>query len=98
MRRVSHDLKNKVPYCIARDDIVDTGRSLVYARDLIAERGAAKVWTCALVDKSSRREVDCPLDFVGFTTPPTSTRSSWLQRSFWRPLPLRLKLSQHLLR
>lgn len=49
------------------DDIVDTGRSLKRARELVSDAGAAKVWTCALVDKPSRREVACPLDFVGFT-------------------------------
>ena len=51
------------------DDIADTGRSLAYAKTLLEERGVSKVWTCALVDKPSRREVDCELDFVGFTVP-----------------------------
>lgn len=49
------------------DDILDTGRSLVFARSLLLEWGTAKVWTCALVDKPSRREVECSADFVGFT-------------------------------
>ena len=49
------------------DDIVDTGRSLVFARDLLAEAGAASVSTCALLDKPSRREVEIAADFVGFT-------------------------------
>ena len=51
------------------DDIVDTGRSLAQARDLLAEGGAEKVWTCALVDKPARREVDFKADFVGFSVP-----------------------------
>ena len=51
------------------DDIVDTGRSLAQARDLLAEAGAEKVWTCALVDKPARREVDFKADFVGFSVP-----------------------------
>jgi hypoxanthine phosphoribosyltransferase len=49
------------------DDIVDTGRSVAYARALLEQRDVANLWTCALVDKPSRREVDVTLDFVGFT-------------------------------
>jgi hypoxanthine phosphoribosyltransferase len=51
------------------DDIVDTGRTLRFARDLLREKGAAPVLTCALVDKPSRREVAVDPDFVGFTVP-----------------------------
>ena len=51
------------------DDIVDSGRSISYARTLLLERGAAQIWTCALLDKPSRREIDVPSDFVGFTIP-----------------------------
>lgn len=49
------------------DDIADTGRSLAFARTLVEERGAARVWTCALIDKPSRREIDFSADFIGFT-------------------------------
>jgi hypoxanthine phosphoribosyltransferase len=49
------------------DDIVDTGRSLAYAKALLLEHGAARVWTCALIDKPSRREIEFGADFVGFT-------------------------------
>lgn len=48
------------------DDIVDTGRSTAYAQALLRQRGVAELWTCALVDKPSRREVDVALDFFGF--------------------------------
>src|SRR5262245_37791785 len=51
------------------DDIVDTGRTLLYARDLLRARRAVSVLTCALVDKPSRREVSIDADFVGFTIP-----------------------------
>jgi len=51
------------------DDIVDTGRTLVFARDLLREKKAAQVFTCALIDKPSRREVTIDVDFVGFTVP-----------------------------
>ncbi|MEM7041300.1 MAG: hypoxanthine phosphoribosyltransferase [Pseudomonadota bacterium] len=48
------------------DDIVDTGLSMQYGRDLLAGRNAEKVWTCALLDKPSRRKVAIKADFVGF--------------------------------
>ena len=51
------------------DDIADTGRSLLRACELLAEAGAAKVWTCVLADKPARREVEVTPDFVGFTVP-----------------------------
>jgi hypoxanthine phosphoribosyltransferase len=51
------------------DDIVDTGRTLRYARDLLHEKKVATVLTCALVDKPSRRKVSINPDFVGFTVP-----------------------------
>lgn len=49
------------------DDIVDTGRSLLFARELFDRAGAASVVTCVLLDKPSRREVAITADFVGFT-------------------------------
>jgi hypoxanthine phosphoribosyltransferase len=49
------------------DDIVDTGRSLDFARNLLLREGAGSVRTCVLLDKPSRREVETPVDFRGFT-------------------------------
>ena len=48
------------------DDIVDTGRSLLFAKNLLQDKGAGRTWTCTLLDKPSRREVECKADFVGF--------------------------------
>ncbi len=48
------------------DDIADTGLSFTRARQLLADRGAGPIWTCALVDKPSRRRVEFAPDFVGF--------------------------------
>ena len=66
-------LTSKRPLCgrvvLLVDDIVDTGRTLIYARDLLRERKAESVFTCTLVDKPSRREVAIDPDFVGFTIP-----------------------------
>jgi hypoxanthine phosphoribosyltransferase len=48
------------------DDIVDTGRSLSFVKNLLDKRGAKRVWSCTLLDKPGRREVDCAADFIGF--------------------------------
>ena len=48
------------------DDILDTGRSLAYAKQIFVERGAAQVSSCVLLDKPARREVDVSADFTGF--------------------------------
>ena len=48
------------------DDIVDTGRTLAFAKAELLARGAAEVKVCTLLDKPSRREVDFAADFVGF--------------------------------
>ena len=53
------------------DDIQDTGRTLAFTRGLLLERGATRVWTCTLLDKPSRREVDVKAKWVGFEIPDT---------------------------
>jgi hypoxanthine phosphoribosyltransferase len=49
------------------DDIVDTGRSIAYAAAQLRQRGIGDLWTCALLDKPARPEVDVAIDFVGFS-------------------------------
>lgn len=49
------------------EDIVDTGYTLRTILDLLRFRGAASVRLCALLDKASRREVEVPIDYLGFT-------------------------------
>ena len=48
------------------EDIVDTGRTVHEVTKLLANKGAADVKTCTLLDKPSRRIVEVPVDFVGF--------------------------------
>ena len=52
------------------DDILDTGRTLAYAKDLVAARGARRIGTCVLLNKKIRRAVDIAADFVAFECPP----------------------------
>ncbi|NCC53763.1 MAG: hypoxanthine phosphoribosyltransferase, partial [Spartobacteria bacterium] len=48
------------------DDILDTGRTLTFARNHAFEKGARSVRTCVLLDKPSRRIVPIEADHVGF--------------------------------
>jgi len=51
------------------DDILETGRTLAHAKDLIAARGADKVFTCVLLDKPVERANELCADFRGFQCP-----------------------------
>jgi hypoxanthine phosphoribosyltransferase len=48
------------------EDIVDTGYTLRTILDLFRFRGARSVRLCALLDKTSAREVQVPIDYCGF--------------------------------
>lgn len=48
------------------EDIVDTGYTLRTILDLLRFRGARSVKLCALLDKATRREVEVPIDYLGF--------------------------------
>ncbi len=51
------------------EDIIDTGRTLDYLLRILEERRPASLRVCALLDKRERREVNVPVDYVGFTIP-----------------------------
>jgi len=51
------------------DDILESGNTLRFARDLMHERGANSVSIAVLLDKSSRREGTLNADYVGFECP-----------------------------
>ncbi len=51
------------------DDILDTGRTLRTAVDLLRGHGAKSVRTCVLLDKAARRQVEIQADYVGFPCP-----------------------------
>ena len=48
------------------EDIVDTGLTLATLRKMLVARGASSVTTVALLDKSTRRIVDVPVEHRGF--------------------------------
>jgi hypoxanthine phosphoribosyltransferase len=51
------------------EDIIDTGHTMHYILQVLAARNPASVKICALLNKAERREVDVPLDYVGFDIP-----------------------------
>ncbi len=69
--RLIMDLRHSIAgkHILVVEDIVDTGHTLAYLRKILGARQPASLQTCALVHKPSRREVDVPLDYVGFDIP-----------------------------
>lgn len=51
------------------DDILESGRTLAFAKDLLAARGAKRVMTAVLLDKPGHRAADISADFHGFICP-----------------------------
>jgi hypoxanthine phosphoribosyltransferase len=51
------------------DDILESGRTLAFAKDLIAARGADRIATCVLLNKHVRRAVRIEADFCAFECP-----------------------------
>jgi hypoxanthine phosphoribosyltransferase len=51
------------------DDILDSGLTLAYARDLLLQRGALAVKTCVFLEKQGRRRTEIKADYIGFQVP-----------------------------
>lgn len=49
------------------DDIIDSGRTLAYLKEILNRRGPKSISICTLLDKPERREMDIDSDYVGFT-------------------------------
>jgi len=48
------------------DDILESGLTLNFAKNLLLERGARRVSICTLLDKPAKRRAKLEADFVGF--------------------------------
>jgi hypoxanthine phosphoribosyltransferase len=62
---LDQSLKNK--HVILVEDIVDTGLTMQYLLGYLQGRGPLSVKVAALLSKPSRRLVEVPVDYVGFT-------------------------------
>lgn len=69
--RILKDLDETIEHrhVIIVEDIVDSGRTLDYLLRLFRQRHPATLHVCALLDKRDRREIDVPIDYVGFEVP-----------------------------
>jgi hypoxanthine phosphoribosyltransferase len=49
------------------EDIVDTGLTLTYLQDILRARSPRTLRTACLLSKPSRRKVDVPVEYIGFS-------------------------------
>ena len=61
---IRSDVKNR--QVIIFEDIVDTGQSLLFMKDLLRKRGAKSIKVATLLDKKEGRKVSIDADYVGF--------------------------------
>ncbi len=54
---------------IVVEDIVDTGYTLAYLRDVLKLHEPRSVKICCLIDKAERREIEMEIDYCGFKVP-----------------------------
>lgn len=69
--RITHDLTTDIrdQHVLVVEDIVDTGLTLAYLRELLEVRGPKSLAVASLLDKPERRQVEVQVDHVGFTIP-----------------------------
>jgi hypoxanthine phosphoribosyltransferase len=67
LRDVESDVRDRDVLLV--DDILESGRTLAFAKDLLMARGARRVLTAVLLEKPGKRAVSVDADFLGFTCP-----------------------------
>ncbi|HBO37916.1 MAG TPA: hypoxanthine phosphoribosyltransferase [Pasteurellaceae bacterium] len=69
--KISKDLDGDIKgeHVLIVEDIIDTGYTLEKVREILKLRDPASLTICTLLDKPSRREVEVPVDWVGFAIP-----------------------------
>jgi hypoxanthine phosphoribosyltransferase len=67
--KILHDLDRSIRgrHALIVEDIVDTGLTLNKVQKLLSDREPASLKVCSLLDKPSRRRVQVPVEYVGFT-------------------------------
>jgi hypoxanthine phosphoribosyltransferase len=67
LRDIESDVANRDVLII--DDILESGRTLAFAREMLLSRGASRVGIAVLLDKPGKRAQPIDADHVGFTCP-----------------------------
>lgn len=69
--KILHDVQSSVEGrdVLLVDDILESGRTLAFAKDLLVARGARNVKVCTILEKPHKRAVQITADYVGFHTP-----------------------------
>lgn len=69
--RIIMDLRVNVEarHVLVVEDIVDTGYTLHYLLNVLRTRNPASLRSCVLLSKPDRRQVDVPVDYLGFEIP-----------------------------
>jgi hypoxanthine phosphoribosyltransferase len=69
--RILLDLREDIAgrHVLLVEDIVDSGYTFDHLLQMLATREPASLKVCALLNKPSRREVDVPIDYLGFEIP-----------------------------
>jgi hypoxanthine phosphoribosyltransferase len=69
--KIHYDIREEVADrdVLLIDDIVDTGITLNYLRERILNEEPRSLRICTFLDKKGRREVDVPIDYVGYDIP-----------------------------
>jgi hypoxanthine phosphoribosyltransferase len=69
--RIEKDLDAPIDgrHVLIVEDIIDSGHTLDYITRNLITRNPASLKICTLLDKAERREVEIPVDYVGFSIP-----------------------------
>jgi len=67
LRDITSDIENK--WVLIVDDILDTGRTLAFAKEYFQKKNPASIKTCVFLDKPDKRVNNFKADYVGFEIP-----------------------------
>ena len=67
LKDLDEDIRGKDVLIV--EDIIDSGNTLSKVREILSLRQPKSLAICTLLDKPERREVDVPVEYVGFTIP-----------------------------
>ncbi len=69
--KIHADLRENVGdrHVLLIEDIVDTGLTLNYIKNMLLDRNPASLRICTFLDKKPRRKIDVHIDYAGYEVP-----------------------------